>query len=139
MVIDKNSVITIKETELERIGFIPITKEQFQQIDEATEMYYKNQITLIDFKEKYIYHPLAFILYGKANEATSEMLDKYMNKASLKEGEQFVNSYECFCGKRFGLDYTKNVLHRSALDSWKCLLSFTNNPEYACIVNLKYL
>ena len=62
-----------------------------------------------------------------------------LNSINLKEGNKSVTSYKCFSGEKFGLDYKEVILHRSAVDSWRCLLAFTNNPEYACIVNMNHI
>ena len=139
MVIEKENVVIIKKTDSEHIGFVPISKKTYEEIDEATELYYKGKLTLSQFKEKYLYHPLAFILYGETNEVTSSMISRYLDSIDLKEGNKSVTSYKCFSGEKFGLDYKEVILHRSAVDSWRCLLAFTNNPEYACIVNMNHI
>lgn len=139
MVIEKDNVVIIKKTDTEHIGFVPITKEIYSEIDEATELYYRGKLTLEQFKEKYNYHPLAFILYGETNEVDSTMISRYIDSVDLKEGIKSVTSYKCFSGERHGLDYREVILHRSAVDSWRCLLAFTNNPEYACIVNMNHI
>lgn len=139
MVIDKNSVIVIKKSDFENIGFLPIDEELYKEIDEATELFYKNKIKIVDFKEKYKYHPLAFLLYGETDIVNSNLISKYIDCVDLKEGERSVTSYKCFCGHKFGLDYKTTILHRSALDSWRCLLASTNNPKFAVIINLNYI
>lgn len=139
MVIEKENVVVIKKTDTEYIGFVPIDEKTYAEIDEATELYYRGKLTLSQFKEKYLYHPLAFILYGEAKDVTSSMISRYIDNIDLKEGKKCITSYKCFCGEKFGLDYKEVILHRSALDSWRCLLAFTNNPEYACIINMNHI
>ena len=139
MVINKSDVVIIKETETEKIGFIPISEKTYNEIDEGTEAYYRGRLTLEKFKEQYTYHPLAFILYGEASEVDSNMVSRYLDSKDLREGSKMVTSYKCFLGSNHGLDYKNVILHRSAMDSWRCLLSFTNNPKYACIVNMNYV
>jgi len=139
MVIDKNSIVIIKDNNIETIGFIPVTEEIATEIDVATEKYYTNQISKDDFVSLYGYVPNAFIMYGKTSEVDSNLIAPYIDCVKIKKEEKFINSYKCFSGEKFGLDYTKTVLHGSPLDSWRCLMTSLGHPEFGVIVNTRYL
>lgn len=139
MILDISKLVVTKETRNEKIGFLPITKEQYDSIDEATELFYKGSLTVAQFKEKYNYHPLSFILYGDTKEVNNELIYRYIDVCTLSEGNKQLNSYKCFCGQKYKLDYKSTILHRSAIDSFRCLLAFTGNPKYGVILDLNYL
>ena len=137
MIINKNDIVILKDNNIETIGFIPVSKEIADELDLATEAYYSGHLKKEEFIEKYGYVPNAFIMYGKTEEVTSDLLLPFMESTKLEVSGRFVNSYKCFCGSKFNLDYTKTVLHGTALESWKCLIIHTGNPKYGAIINLK--
>ena len=139
MIINKNDIVILKDNNIETIGFIPVSKEIADELDLATEAYYSGHLKKEEFIEKYGYIPNAFIMYGKTEEVTSDLLLPFMESTKLEVSGRFVNSYKCFCCSKFSLDYTKTLLHGSPMDSWRCLMTSLNNPEYGLIVNTKYL
>ena len=139
MIINKNDIVILKDNSIETIGFIPVSKEIADELDLATEAYYSGHLKKEEFTEKYGYVPNAFIMYGKTEEVTSDLLLPFMESTKLEVSGRFVNSYKCFCGNKFNLDYTKTLLHGSPMDSCRCLMTSLNNPEYGLIVNTKYL
>lgn len=139
MKINKDNVIIIKDNGKNKIGFIPISEEEFKKIDAYTLNFYNGKLKKEDFELEFNCSPFAFILFGKTDEVSSEMLNNLMDKCFVKEGEKTILSYKCFCGEPHGLDYTQTVLHRTALDSFKCLITHCNNTKYGAILNLKHI
>lgn len=134
-------MVVTKETPVDKYAFIPITKEQYLVFDNFNSQYHNGLITSDAFIEKFGYSPLAFVLHGETAGADSEMIRPYIDCVDVKESEIHTHrkSYKCFCGAKFGLDYTKQVLHGTAFDAWNCLLTFCNNPKYGIVLNLRYI
>jgi len=141
MKFELDNMVVMKDTNVEKYAFISITKEQYEIFDSLNAEYNCGKITLKDYTELFGYSPYAFVLHGKTNEANSDMLYHLIESCTVKESETnpLRLSYKCFCGEGFGLDYRVQVLHGSALDSWNCLMTYCNNPEYGIVVNLRYV
>ena len=133
------NTIVIKETENTKYGFLPLTVEEFTELDADNTSHYAGEFTSKEFKEKYGLALDDLVLHGDVTEVDNELICNYINMTTVKESEiqPFRTSYECFCGKVHGLDYHNAILHGSAIDSWNCLLIHTWLPKYGMIINLK--
>lgn len=133
------NIIVIKETDNVKYGFLTLSDKDFQTIDADIVFYYSGMIKDKDFKEKHGISTHDILIHGDVAEVTNDLIGNYINMTTVKESDiqPFRTSYECFCGKKHGLDYTKTILHGSVLDSWKCLLTHTGFPKYGAIINLK--
>jgi hypothetical protein len=136
MKLDVSKIIVIKD-DITKIGFLPSTKEYVQQLDEDIESYFDGNIKEDSFKLKYDYPPLSFLMYGSTKEVDSNLLYDYIDKCSLEMNEKTVSSYRCFSGEKFGINHKEILAHATPLDSWLCLMSSLNNPEYGIIINMK--
>ena len=133
----KNHIV-VKDTNHCKYGFIPLTHNQILELEDDISKYYDGKLKHGDFILKYGISPIDIILYGITNNVTSSLIEPYINVYGIQETERahFTNSYPCFCGAKHGLDYTKTVLHRTPLSSWKCLLTSLNNPTHGLIFNI---
>ena len=134
----KDAVI-IKNSSTSKLAFIPVLHSTIIDIDSDYESYCSGKLKREEFQTKYGISPNDLILFGDTTSVTSASICNYLDCADVKETEEikFRKSYKCFCGHAHGLDYTKQVLHPVALSSWKCLLTYTDLPRYAVIINAK--
>ena len=134
---DFENQIVIKETTAVKYCFFPLTKEATEELDNDAEAYYKGNMTIVEFKTKWGVVPTIIIMHGDVSDIDSATIHPYLDHVDIKQPEDvFRKSYKCFCGHCFGLDYTKQILHGSALDSWKCLMTKLENCKYGAILNL---
>ena len=127
----------IKNTTAVKYCFFPLTKEEFEELDSDVEKYYSGKLTLVEFKTKWGVAPTVIILHGDVTDVDSNTIAPYLDSADIKQpNESFRKSYKCFSGEEFGLDYTKQILHGTAFDSWSCLMIKQNNCKYGAILNL---
>ena len=134
---DFENCTVIKDTSAVKYCFFPLTKEQVKELDNDIEVYYKGNMTIVDFKNKWGVAPTIIIMHGDVSDVDSNILHPYIDNVDIKQAEDiFRKSYKCFSGEAFGLDYTKQILHGSALDSWNCLMIKLENCKYGAILNL---
>lgn len=132
----KNQVV-IKNTKTVKYCFVPLTEKQLKELDNDTKAYFENNMLSVDFETKWNVSPTSIIMHGDVSDITSSEIHPYLDYVDIKQPEDvFRKSYKCFSGEAFGLDYTKQILHGSALDSWNCLMIKLDNCKYGAIVNI---
>lgn len=136
MKLNANDIVVIKDN-VTKIGFIPSTEEFIKDLDKDIEDYFDGKIKEDIFKEKYIYTPLAFLMYGSTDEVDSNLLFNYIDHHDLEMNDKTVKSYRCFTGDKFGISHKEMLAHATPLDSWLCLMIKLNNPKYGIIINMK--
>lgn len=141
MKINLDNAVIIKENKIDKFAFVPITKEEYAYFDDMNSAYHAGKLKLKDFINLFGHNPMAFILHGETEDVTSELVANYIDCCGVKESEnkQPRNSYKCFCGEPYNLDYTKTVLHGTPYDAWLCLMTKLNNPKYGMVINLRYV
>lgn len=133
------NITVIKETETTKYGFLPLTLEEVEALDADNTLHYDGHLKDIEFKNLHGLFPNNLIMHGTIDDVDSNLVHNYLYQTTVKESETqpFRVSFKCFCGEKHNLDYTKTVLHGTALESWKCLIIHTGNPKYGAIINLK--
>jgi len=133
------NAIVMKDTITSKYGFLSLTAKEVAELDADNIAYYAGEFKEKSFKEKHGTSANNLVLHGDVEEMDSATAANYIDGTTVKESEiqPFRTSYKCFCGERHGLDYTQTILHGSALDSWRCLMTFTGLPKYGVVINLK--
>ena len=131
--------VVMKTTTINEIAFVSLSHKDMLELDADFELYLSGKMKWNTFKDKYNISPNDIYLYGDTTTVTSDTISNYLDCADIKETEsmRFRKSYICFCGQKHGLDYTKSVLHPTAISSWKCLLTYKQLPNYGVIFNIK--
>ena len=136
--IDLKKIVIVKPN-FKKIGVLAITEEEHLELADDIKLYWAGKLSLDKFKEKYGFEYLDMILYGNVHEGlTSSVLQELIGYEDVMIDEtKTCKSYICFCGKPYGLDYRKRILHSSPLSSWDCLMIYMNKPDYAIVFNLE--
>ena len=99
------------------------------------------------FKDKYNYHPSDIIMHGEtevwkdsnnSREATEPLLKAILPKPVMVNdpiNKIARESYKCWCMKNLNIPDICN--HRTAWDSWRCLMDRINHPKYCIVVKQK--
>lgn len=132
-----------------RYFLFPLSKKDYDIVITAiknlriavTDMnFYNAQIKIADWVGKWGFNPFkegAFMGSTDVKDTDISIIEAVLDR---DEGKDNVNGkdiggYQCFCIKRFrNLSY---VPHRTAKESWDCMLIAYNRPPYAIVLNLK--
>lgn len=120
-----------------------LNEDDFKIIDKELDRI-KTQADINRFIDRFKINPKSILLYGSTKMTKEERIDikDVLNKI-IPRNENLVNysdkriseSYKCFCCKDFNVDEFTN--HRTALDSFDCLLTKLRFPEYIIITENK--
>lgn len=141
MKLDFNDKVIMKNSDVAKYAFVTITEQEYIYLDGCLDLYHSGKLTNEAFTKIFEHQPLAFVLHGNTSEVDSKTIAPYIECCSVKETESSHarDSYKCFCGEPFLLDYKTTVLHATPLDAWKCLMTFCKNPKFGVVINLKYI
>lgn len=139
MPLDIKSAVILKDTATAKYAFLPMDEKSIAEFDKDNTNYYAGKFGWLDFKNKYGIAPDKAVMHGDVTDVTSNDISHYIDNVGVQEDNKlaFTKSWKCFCGTRHGLDYRTQVLERTALLSWKCLITYCGNPKYGILLNLK--
>ena len=125
--------ILLKEEGNKQYWFYPLRKDQCINLKRDMNSTPKTAYGINILREKYGIDPITISMYGdvKLDEniaktlVASDFVTDTLNKIK-------TYSYKCFCSGDLILDTI--VTHRTAVDSWKCMLTKLADPKFGVIV-----
>lgn len=131
----KLAKVLLKEEGNKQYWFYPLREDQCINLKRDISSTPKTAYGINILREKYGIDPTIIAMYGdvKLDENTAKtLIDSTFVEDKLKRIKTY--SYKCFCCG----DLTLNtiVVHRTAVDAWKCMLTKMCDPKFGAIVIL---
>lgn len=133
--IAEKDIIKIKDGK-PNIGVSVTNAKYLKELEIDIDAYCKNQIKLLDFRNKYGFDYSELIMWGDTTKTEPSEMKQLIESTPINEFEKRYISYKCFCGEEYGLDWKSSVLHGTVKSSYDCLMTHLNNPRYLIVFNL---
>lgn len=139
-----------------RYAVTSISKEEFKNLNDLCSIRDRGEINDFDFMSKAGLPISSVFLYGEADVTKFICRPTAKQRAALINNKRIIDnildktmvvneitgskeSYICTCGRVYGLDYTKQVLHSTPFSAWDCALTKMGRPEYCLVLLLNRL
>ena len=125
--------ILLKTDGSKEYWFYPLREDQCINLKRDISSTPKTAYGINLLREKYGIDPISIAMYGdvKLDEITAKTLvDSAFIEDKLHKSKTY--SYKCFCCGELILNTI--VTHRTAVDSWKCMLTKLCDPKFGAIV-----
>lgn len=125
--------ILLKEEGNKQYWFYPLREDQYINLKRDITSTPKTPYGVNILREKYGIDPTTIAMYGdvKLDETTAKnIIDSDFVEDKLHKIKTY--SYKCFCCGDLILNTI--IIHRTAVDSWKCMLTKMCDPKFGAIV-----